>query len=415
MWGVLNQYSIIIIRRVNFKISYNDKVAKYYIPIVLLIVNFICKYIFISNDSIAGDEPFSIYHAQMDIYSIIRLLSMGNNPPLFEIILHFWIKMFGISSFSVRFLPMIFSVTAVYFIYKIGIKFFNLETAILASLLYTFSSLHTGLAHETRVYSLLTMLASISMYLFFDLINSSKYWSKNWRLIVCLSIVNVLLIYAHYFGFFVIVVQVLSLLCIKFENKKNVIKTYFTTICISIIFYLPNIAVLLSRFIDSASHGTWLSAPRSITNILDVFRTFLNEEYGRCLFHKPIISVLVVILILVQTVRVILKKVDFDNNKKIIFIWFFFPYLFMFFVSYLIPMYKERYLIITSIGLYFLIALLLSNISTQKRRLYVILPFLALYIVSYSPKYNNKRDVKATIAKVKELKNNRILVFISPD
>ena len=96
-----------------------DKVVRYLLPFFLVLFNFLLKRIGLTTNSIALDEPFSIYVAQFDVTKIIQYLSSGNNPPLFEIILHYWIKFFGIKASSVRFLSCLFSALTALYVFKI--------------------------------------------------------------------------------------------------------------------------------------------------------------------------------------------------------------------------------------------------------------------------------------------------------
>ena len=117
-----------------------NKILLALLPFFFVIVNFLFKHYSLAYQAIALDEPFSIYYAQFNPITIIQELSNGNNPPLFELLLHIWIKLFDTSELAVRFLPCAFSSISVYFLYQIGRRFFSLKTAILVSVIFTFSN-----------------------------------------------------------------------------------------------------------------------------------------------------------------------------------------------------------------------------------------------------------------------------------
>jgi uncharacterized membrane protein len=182
----------------------------------------------------------------MSTSSIIRLLSEGNNPPLFEIFLHYWVKLAGISPFAVRLPSLLFSCITVGFIYKFGAHFLNKRVGIYAGIIYIFSNYHVVLASEARVYALLGMLAIISMYVFMLLINRIESAENNRSLktnIGVLLITNTLLIYAHYFGFFILATQFLFVFTNTWLRKKTWRSALIMGFVIALL-YLPNIMVV---------------------------------------------------------------------------------------------------------------------------------------------------------------------------
>lgn len=381
----------------------NNKYLVILTPVFLIILNLILKIIFISSNFVGGDEPFSIYHAQLDVSSIIHQLSFGNNPPLYEIILHFWIKLFGISELSVRFPSLIFSVITVLFIYKIGKEYFTYQVALITSLLFSFSNYHLAFSHEARVYCLFALLTAMSMYLFLIICNKQK----DFKYYFLLLTINLLLLYSHYFGFYVIVIQTISVVFLK-DIRNKILGKYIVYLLGLILLYIPNLNILIIRFLDSSNHGTWVKSPNGFESIYNMLWQFSN---------KPVTTVFTISILLVALVKLIIKK-DIKNiptSNKIILIWFLFPFLFMFIISYWIPMFLDRYLIFVSLGFYLVLSLCSSYIISQ-RKYKLILPgiLVVLFAVTFNPNVDNKRHVKETVEKVKELKDKRTKVLICP-
>src|ERR1051325_2032813 len=109
----------------------------------LFCINFLLQVFYLDYQQLLPDEPFSIFHAQMPVPLIIKELSAGNNPPLFEILLHYWIKIFGISEFAVRFPSLIFNSFAVFVIFLLGFRFLNFQIGLTAAILFLFDNFIT--------------------------------------------------------------------------------------------------------------------------------------------------------------------------------------------------------------------------------------------------------------------------------
>ncbi len=370
-------------------------------PLTIVAISAIIEFLFISSNSIAGDEPFSIYHSQMRISSIIDLCMNGNNPPLHFIMLHYWIKLFGISPLSVRFLSVVFSVTTVYFVYRIGKDFFSYQTGVLSSLLFSFSNLNLLLSHEARVYTLFGLLATLSMFFFLSIRKN-----KNRYFYIFLLITNTLLVYSHYLGIFVIIVQTIAVLLIK-DIRKPLFKYYMIYLLLFSCFFIPNIILLLNRF-SGTPVGTWLDQPNGIISIYDMLWTFSN---------KPVTTVFCLLILVAALVKYLITKQKTGNvtNNKIILLWFLFPFFTMFFVSYWLPMFLDRYLYFVSIGYYFTLAIAISFIFQADKFNYLFSGiFLILFVVTFNPKMDNKRHAEETVAKVTELKDQNTSVIICP-
>jgi mannosyltransferase len=384
-------------------------------PVVLIVLNLILKILFITSNSVGGDEPFSIYHAQMDLPSMIYHLKLGNNPPLYEIILHFWIRIFGIGELSVRFPSLIFSVFTVYLIYRIGKDFFNYRIAVLAGLLFTFSGYYLSLAHEARVYSLFAFLAAVSMFSFLSLLKG-----KGSRIIhsTFLVISNLLLIYSHYFGFFVIFVQIVFLFSLLRKDRPLFLRLFLYQLAV-FIFFIPYFPVLFGRFIITSNEGTWLKAPDGILGIIDMIRNFNNEQYGQTtLFgHRPWLTMFYLVIIIASSARFIYNKgyKVLADTHLYVFLSFLLPFAIMFLVSFRVPMFLDRYLAFCVTGYYLSLAVCIDYLFANNRWKIVFSAVCILgMIITFSPDVDNKRHVRETVAKVRELKDKSTVVLICP-
>ncbi len=393
-----------------FASAFSKKNEIVFISLLIFLANFLLKILFVSHNEIAMDEPFSLYYAQMDLPSIFTMLKTENNPALHFIVLHFWIKLFGISAFSVRFLSVVFSALTAVVVFLIGNKFFSKQIGIIAALIFTLSLFHVYFSHEARVYPLFIFLTTLSLYYFLSIVSHASAWKPY----IALFMVNLLLIYAHYFGFFVLAAEFLSIFFIG--NFRQIWKKMLGVFILLAVSYSPNIIIFLQRFTVSVQHGTWVRKPE-VSELYGNLNRFLNSR--TVMFIFILIGICYFILLLRKQKLTSTVAIFFNNPyARVLVVWFVFPYLAMFLLSFWAPMFLDRYIIYISIPFYLLIAVFIGTFTEHRNiRLastMILLLAMAFY-VRLAPDNNRRVDDVVKLVNELKAKDTNTLVIISPE
>ena len=357
------------------------------LPLGWVLLNLLLKGWHCGSPSVNLDESFSLFHAQMPPAQIVGELVQGNNPPLWELLLHAWIGVFGVGEFSARFLPTLFSSLVVFFIHRIGMEHQGIRQATLASALFTLSNYHMVFAHEARVYPLLVLLTSASFYAFQR--NMRDPAQVRWWVAWVAS--NLALLYSHYFGLFVLASQALLWL-VNGKLRRNAMRQWLMCMCVLVVGYLPLMVVVVRRFCASASEGTWIAPVRHLNPLKMVVTTLSNghalgyailvlgvacivvtivrsamPRYGKgvallaaggwfavctaiefhlrwapALTHKPW-GIALMLTLAILLLALLLWKGRLPLATQTSMVWFAFPLLVMFTASFWIPMFIDRY------------------------------------------------------------------------
>jgi len=375
--------------------------------VFILSLNFVLKILFIDSNDVAKDEPFSIYTAQMPLSDIIVYLRGGNNPPLYEILLHFWIKLFGIGAFSVRFPSLIFSCLTAVVIFRIGKSVFSFSTGVVASFIFTLSSLQMYFAHEARVYPLFLLLASLSFLLLLKYIIEGK---KIFLILLCL--IDILLIYSHYFGFFILLNQMLGLLFYK-KIRSHFVVLLMLAFAV-IVSFLPMLPSFIMQFYYSVDRGTWVEPPL-LSQFYGFINIFINNKFNTLIFLAFLLGLAMFYFVKNKSLN---HFIDPDKRTHLyyVFLWFFIPYAIMFAASFKAPMFIDRYVLFTSLFLYLSFAALFCLVPINKYfKGIIILFFLMGMTFSFHINPYNKRDTAKAVAFVKANKEKEDIVLVCPD
>ncbi|MBI4301209.1 MAG: glycosyltransferase family 39 protein [Chloroflexi bacterium] len=235
------------------------------VGIVLLLAFALRLYAF-GEKGMWWDEGISIYFATLPIPQITweRDFALSLHPPLYYVLLSYWIKIAGSSVFALRFLSFVFGVLTVAVIYQVGRSLFNRNVAWIAAILLAVAPADVYYSQEIRMYSLTILLGLLSMFLAARLLGSGDKGAQlepqddksnpklstfgGWMPFLSYILVTVLGLYTYYYVAFVMVAQNIWALIIWYRKRR--LPRLWLAAQIAVVFlYIPWLYVVALRMI----------------------------------------------------------------------------------------------------------------------------------------------------------------------
>jgi 4-amino-4-deoxy-L-arabinose transferase-like glycosyltransferase len=159
------------------------------------------------------DEGESVWVPAQGLTSIAPIMSIRGLPPLYFYIIWAAVPLIGPSEFTLRFVSLAFGLLLVPLTFAFARRLYNIRVGLWTASLAAVSPFLVYYDQEARMYTLLAVLAILSMLAFVRILNQ---WNEQGRLTRRWSLVYVLAttagLYTHHYTLFVIIAQVLFLL-----------------------------------------------------------------------------------------------------------------------------------------------------------------------------------------------------------
>ena len=293
------------------------------------------------------DELFSVHAAEHSWNSLLWFVAQDLiHPPLFYAVLKIWIGIGGESLLWLRLLPVFFSALAIIpFLYFCKeLKLSNAVTLLALVMLAVNGSL-IKYTQTLRMYTMLMFLSIVSLWLFARYFNRGK--SFAWLLIV-----NLFLIYTHYFGWLVVGAEIVALLAFQLIKWRRML----TMVGVLIIAFVPwMIAVVKAAEAgsDVGQNISWMTKPRfreMLTFIFDLTEPFYFQASNAEPASIYRVSVPIVLIFITAIVFYFInwKRNEDKQIAGLLALFALFPALVAFLVSWIMPhsVWGTRHLIV---------------------------------------------------------------------
>ena len=314
--------------------------------------------------AIRGDEGSSLLLSQYSLAGIWEHAAYGVHPPLYFMLLHGWIDLFGDGIFSIRSLSALPGIVTV----GLGVWLVDLlatrRAALLAGVLLALLPTAVHYSQQVRMYSLLGLWligATIAL----------MYWIRrpqSTRYLVIYTLLMSAAFYTHYFTAFCVLCHWLYLGLIRVQpgyRLRHIQRSgwWLANMAIVALYlpWLPNLFDLVQHMDQlQANVDVGWEAPVTLGSLPSMIWSFLIQDDGE---NLPTLIFIALPLALLALAGVALARDrSVFRGSSLALIYTVFPLLLVFAVSFISPVFIERYLSAYALGLPMLVALAIDRL-----------------------------------------------------
>jgi len=298
--------------------------------------------------SIWFDEAVTLSNAQQS-FDLARNMRGDATPPLYPLLVHLWMRVFGATIESARALSALASAGTAALLFQLGRRFLDARTGLFAALLFGCSRFQIFFAHEARPYAVVVLLCTASFYVLL-----AQLESPTRRRVVLLGLLDAALLYTHYVAVFALAAQGLAVL----PELRRAPRTFFAVLAsqvLAVVLVLPLVVYVATTLWPLPMAG-WLQTP--------TWRTFPTELAK--LTGSSLLLALEAVLVVGGIAWVTRQRTGSDTRAsapafvprqvRVLALWAFAPLVVAYVVSFVEPVFLGRYLLYTAPGLFLLIA-----------------------------------------------------------
>jgi len=348
---------------------------RYAVSAVLAAAFAVSRFWRIGDQCLWFDEIFSVHAAEHQWIELLRFVALDIiHPPLFYIILKIWIGIGGDAAVWLRSFSAVFAILSLLPLLML-VKELSLPkwTSAITLLLLTVNGSLLKYSQEVRMYSTLMCISLFSLWLF------TRYFNKGKDLNL-LIVVNILLTYTHYFGWFVVLTEVAVIVHRQRIKWRAALK--MTAIVGSA--FLPWVVVVITSASRSGigQNIGWMSRP-ALREIVTLLFGLVDPFYFQAVSIEPISSyrwsIPILLIISVSLIIFFVRKAE-QTARYLLSAFVAVPVTLAFVLSWILPysIWGTRHLIIIFGPALALFSLAIASLP-QKWLLTASLTFLILF------------------------------------
>ncbi len=351
------------------------------------------------TQSLWRDEAFSVLFAERPLSFITRNLTF--EPPVYYLLLHYWIKLFGTSEIATRSLSLLGFSLAVVVVIIWSEKLFRKHWLSWGlPFLFITNPMLLYYGFEVRTYGWYIFFATLSLY---------AYSQERWRLFIFASILG---FYTHTYFLFLVASEGLHWLIIhrkKFNKPKHLFRE---PMIVSMIFIMSAMLPWIIRVVKSADtlKNSWyfpvdLHLVKSVLG--NIYLGYEGTPWYLWGFTAGFSLLLLVFFFIAIQPKVTRKR------NAIFLSAVFVPLFIVIGFSFLKPLFTNRYVIMVAIGEVFLVAFAIEAMRpswVQKLGAVAVCLFSFTFNFWY-PSQHAKVDIRSTMMQVNALASDHDIIL----